>query len=68
MKWDVFISHAFEDKEYVRELATALRRKGLRVWFDECELKTGDGLTRTIDHGLSESRYGVVVLSPDFFF
>lgn len=67
MKWDVFISHAFEDKEYVRELATALLRKGIKVWFDEFELKTGDGLTRTIDHGLSESRYGIVVLSPNFF-
>lgn len=67
MKWDVFISHAFEDKEFVRELATSLRRKGLKVWFDEFELKTGDGLTRTIDHGLTESRYGIVVLSTNFF-
>ena len=67
MKWDVFISHAFEDKAYTRQLATALHRKGLKVWFDEFELKTGDGLTRTIDHGLSESKYGIVVLSPNFF-
>ena len=32
MKWDVFISHAFEDKEaFVRPLADALRQTGLRV-------------------------------------
>jgi len=67
MKWDVFISHAFEDKGFARELASALSRKGLKVWFDELELHVGDSLSRSIDHGLSESAYGIVVLSPNFF-
>src|SRR5680860_389784 len=40
---DVFISHATEDKdEIVRPLATALAAKGLRVWYDEFELRIGD--------------------------
>lgn len=67
MKWDVFISHAFEDKEYARKLAKQLSKKGIKVWFDEFELKIGDGLSRSIDHGLSESAYGIVVLSLNFF-
>lgn len=67
MKWDVFISHAFEDKEYARELANQLSKKGIKVWFDEFELKIGDGLSRSIDHGLLESAYGIVVLSLNFF-
>jgi diguanylate cyclase (GGDEF)-like protein len=67
MKWDVFISHAFEDKKYARELANSLVNKGLKVWFDEFELKIGDSLSRSIDRGLSESAYGVVVLSQNFF-
>src|ERR1700730_13203073 len=34
-EWDVFISHASEDKEsFVRPLARALERTGLRVWYD----------------------------------
>ncbi len=67
-EWDVFISHASEDKESVaRPLAAILRELGCRVWFDEAELKLGDSLRAKIDSGLAKSRYGVVVLSPAFF-
>lgn len=65
--WDVFISHASEDKEdFVRPLAKALRACGLSVWFDEFTLTLGDSLRRSIDHGLARSRFGVVILSPNF--
>jgi hypothetical protein len=65
---DVFISHANEDKDTVaRPLAVALQARGWRVWFDEYELTIGDGLRRTIDRGLATSRYGIVILSPQFF-
>ena len=67
-EWDVFISHASEDKEsIVRPLASKLRRLGLRVWVDENELVLGDSLSRKIDEGLAKSKAGVVILSPDFF-
>ena len=36
--FDVFLSHNSKDKPDVRELAEALRARGLRVWLDECEL------------------------------
>jgi len=65
--YDVFICHASEDKEaFVRELAEALS-KYLRVWYDEFSLSLGDSLRRKIDYGISHSRYGIVVLSEDFF-
>ena len=68
MEWDVFICHASEDKEeFVRPLAEALRDAGLKVWYDEFSLGWGDRLGRTIDRGLAESRYGIVVLSSAFF-
>jgi len=66
--WDVFISHAWEDKEsFAHPLAKALEERGLRVWYDEFTLRVGDKLLRSIDHGLANSRYGVVILSPNFF-
>jgi hypothetical protein len=66
--FDVFISHASEDKDaVVRPLAHALRERGLGVWYDEFELRIGDSLRRKIDRGLIASRFGVVVLSPSFF-
>jgi hypothetical protein len=66
MDYDLFISHASEDKEFVRPLAAELQGAGLRVWLDELELRLGDSLRRTIDGGLARSKYGVVVLSPAF--
>ena len=66
-QWDVFISHAGEDKEdFVRPLARALRARGLLVWFDELTLTVGDSLRRSIDRGLASSRFGVVVISAHF--
>ena len=66
--YDVFVAHATEDKEAVaRPLADALTEAGLRVWYDEFELRIGDNLRRKIDAGLSRSRFGVVVSSPSFF-
>lgn len=68
MEYDVFISHASEDKQDVAlPLARHLQTRGLRVWIDESELSLGDSLRRKIDHGLSQSRFGVVILSPAFF-
>lgn len=67
-QYDVFISHASEDKGIVvRPLVEALRGHGLTVWFDEFELKIGDSLRRKIDHGVANSRFGIVVLSQAFF-
>ena len=66
-EFDVFISHASEDKDaVVRPLANALKERGLRVWYDEFELKIGDSLRRKIDIGLSKSNFGIVVISRSF--
>ena len=66
--WDVFISHASEDKEAIAEpLATELRARGLKVWLDKTELRIGDSLRRKIDNGLAHSTFGVVILSKSFF-
>lgn len=67
-QYDVFISHASEDKDdFVRTFANSLKSKGLVVWYDEFELSVGDSLRRKIDQGLRNSRYGIVVLSVSFF-
>ncbi|MBB6411878.1 toll/interleukin-1 receptor domain-containing protein [Mesorhizobium sangaii] len=66
-QWDVFISHASEDKEaFVEPLVIALRSVGLQVWYDKFTLKLGDSLSQSIDLGLVQSEYGIVVISPAF--
>jgi hypothetical protein len=65
---DVFISHASEDKDsFVRPLAEELRDRKYDVWYDEFSLKLGDSLRSSIDKGLGNSKYGIVVLSHNFF-
>jgi hypothetical protein len=67
-KWDVFISHASEDKdEIARPLAETFRARGLAVWYDEYTLRVGDSLRKSIDAGLAGCEFGVVILSPYFF-
>ena len=51
----------------VRPLAEALDGEGLRVWYDEFELRIGSSIRRAIDRGIAHSRIGVVVLSTSFF-
>lgn len=66
-KYDIFISHASEDKDaIVRPMAILLERLGVRAWYDEFSLKLGDSLTASIDKGLQESRYGLIILSKAF--
>lgn len=66
--WDVFISHASEDKATVaRPLRNALISHGISVWLDEAQLKIGNSLRRKIDQGIRSSRYGIVILSAPFF-
>lgn len=67
-EYDVFISHASEDKEeVVRPLASALQNEGLSVWYDEFELRIGDSLRQKIDKGVATSKFGLIVLSEMFF-
>ena len=65
-RWDVFVCHASEDKEYCEPLAKALEGAGIRVWFDKIVLQWGDDLRPEIDRGLRECHYGIVILSKTF--
>ena len=67
-KYDAFISYASEDKEsFALPLAEKLISIGLDIWFDDFCLKIGDSLKQKIEQGLSNSKYGIVILSHNFF-
>jgi hypothetical protein len=66
--WDVFISHASEDKDTVaRPLRDALTKLGVTVWLDDAQMRIGHSLRRKIDEGIRSSRFGVVIFSDSFF-
>lgn len=66
--YDVFISHASEDKEpFVSPLVEALQNAGIRVWYDTTTMEWGKSLREQIDNGIKRSKYAIVVLSKSFF-
>lgn len=66
-EYDVFISHATEDKDAVVDgLAQQLEVLGVDVWYDDDQIQLGNSLMDSLDEGLSGSRYGVIVLSENF--
>jgi len=67
MPFDVFLSHATEDKVAVAlPLRKALSEAGISVWIDESEIGLGDSMRLSMEKGLSVSRWGVVIVSPAF--
>lgn len=66
-EYEVFVSHAWEDKEsFADEFVQELRDLGVKVWYDTSQIKWGDSMRIKIDDGLKKSKFGVVVLSPDY--
>lgn len=68
LKYDVFICHASDDKtDIATPLAIELKKYRLEVWYDDFILIVGDNLEKIINDGLEKSRYGIVILSNNFF-
>lgn len=66
-EYDFFISHASEDKaEIATPLYQALEARGAHVWYDDFEVHVGDSLRRSIDRGVAGSKYGILILSPNY--
>lgn len=62
--YDVFISHASEDKEpFVDSLVEALLQRGVKVWYDRKILTWGKSIRQNIDLGLRQSKFAIIVLS-----
>lgn len=66
-EYDVFISHASEDKEsFVNEFADVLKNLGLNIWYDDNNIKWGDSIRTSIDIGLKKCKFGIVILSRHY--
>lgn len=66
-QYDVFISHAWEDKEsFADEFVEELRKLNVNVWYDTSQIHWGDSMRQRIDEGLRKSKLGIVILSPNY--
>jgi len=59
----VFISHSFEDRDFVLDLAEKLKKDGIEVWIAEWELEVGDSIVQKINDALEKSSFVIVVYS-----
>ena len=66
LKTDVFISHVSSDENYASKLTKALEKSGLDVWLTSREITLGDSIFDTINRGLENTRYGILIISPDY--
>lgn len=65
--YDVFISHASEDKiPFVDTLVEELLQRGVKVWYDRHVLTWGRSIRQNIDAGLRQSKFAIVVLSEHY--
>jgi hypothetical protein len=65
--FDLFISHASEDKAGIaRPLSQRLQQMGFLVWFDENQIEVGEELLASLNKGISQSRFGLIIISQAF--
>lgn len=61
----VFLSYSEADREFARQLASQLSKRGYDVWDPGDQLFPGDNWPLKIGEALQESKAMVVLLSPD---
>jgi hypothetical protein len=62
---DLFLSYSSKDRVFAERLASDLTQSGVRVWWDQGEMKVGDSLNTKIQQGILGSRWLGIVLSPN---
>ncbi len=67
MTYQAFLCHSSVDKERIRRLAQLLKSKGIKVWFDEWNIRPGDSIPVAIEHGLEQSQVLILCMSTAFF-
>ncbi len=55
-QYDVFLSHTWADGERPELIYEALKKAGLRVWFDKAKIDDFASITRAVTEGLSQSK------------
>lgn len=66
--YDAFLSFANQDKYSIAvPLVEALEIREKRIWCSAVELTLGDSIAEEVNKAISLSRYGIIILSPNYF-
>lgn len=59
----VFVSHSSADKPFVDRLVADLAAREVPVWYDKLDIRIGDSVPGSINKGLTDSKYFLIILS-----
>jgi hypothetical protein len=62
----VFISYSHKDKEYARQLADEMKRRGIEVWIDD-RIEYGDVWTRVIQENLERCQAMILIMTSNAY-
>ncbi len=65
-EYDLFISYSHADFQFVDQLASALKNRNIRVWYDKGAIRLGEAFSTEIQEALEKSEYFLLVISPDY--
>ena len=65
-QYDVFFSHVSAEKEEALKIVEALRAEEIKVWVDQDEAKTYEGILKNLSDGLSNSKALVAYYSKEY--
>ncbi len=60
----VFLSHSSVDKSLARRLARDLQAANIDVWLDQWEIQVGEEFVQSIEKGVDDATYVIVLLTP----
>ena len=63
---DVFLSYAHADQEKARDLRDALTSIGVKVWLDQTDIETFDGITESVREGIANSKAFLALYSRTY--
>ena len=66
IKYDIFISHSFKDKDWVIEFDKQLSNSGFSVFIFEKSIKAGESISIKINQVLEECKYVILVMTQDW--
>jgi hypothetical protein len=65
-KFDLFLSHSWNDKPFVESFKTRVEAKGVRCWIDTEQMSAGAWLFDAIQDGIDDSKIFVAFVSEKY--
>jgi len=66
IKHRAFLSYASEETELASKLVQGFSSRGIKIWYAPIELKVGDKVLDSIEKGMKETEYAILLISRNY--